>query len=264
MITEIARMTAMQLLYFFGAIFSFGLLLGFLENLTNKNLLKTFGRNSLLITGMIGVPVHELSHAIIAKIFWHKIIEIKLFQKPDAQGVMGYVNHSYNSKNIYQLCGNFFIGIAPIFGGSFAIIAIIYLFYPEVVNSYFNNLQHLIAEPILNLSLITDVFNFQIEFLKTILNPEHLNKISFYIFIFLTLGISSHMSLSLADLKGAFHGFLIIVTILILLNILGLGQYLLNFEVIKYNLLIIHVLMLATLFALFSYLFSLIFRIFCR
>jgi hypothetical protein len=264
MITEIAKMTALELIYILGPIFVFGFLLGFLENLTNKNMCHSFGKNALLITGIIGVPVHEISHAIAAKIFFHKISEIKLFQKPDAQGVMGYVTHSYNSKNIYQLCGNFFIGIAPIFGGSIAIITLIYLFFPDGFSIFFNSSQQLLVEPIFSGSLLADIFDFQFEFFKSIFDPNHFKQITFYIFIFLTLAISSHMSLSIADLKGALSGLVIMIVILFALNILGFNQLFLSFDILKFNLLICLVLMLATVFSLFSFLISLVFRMFSR
>jgi hypothetical protein len=62
-----------------------------------------------MVTGVVGVPIHELSHATFALIFGHKIKSIKLFQKPDENEVMGYVQHSYNQGSIYQQAGNFFI-----------------------------------------------------------------------------------------------------------------------------------------------------------
>ncbi|MGO0807158.1 hypothetical protein ACTPEF_24675, partial [Clostridioides difficile] len=33
-------------------------------------------------------------------------------------GILGYVSHSYKKDNLYQSIGNFFIGIAPIIGGT--------------------------------------------------------------------------------------------------------------------------------------------------
>ncbi|MGO0916500.1 hypothetical protein ACTPEM_26060, partial [Clostridioides difficile] len=36
-------------------------------------------------------------------------------------GILGYVSHSYKKDNLYQSIGNFFIGIAPIIGGTIMI-----------------------------------------------------------------------------------------------------------------------------------------------
>ena len=59
-----------------------------------------------------------------------------LLQKRDENGVLGYVNHSYNPNSIYQQTGNFFIGIAPIFGGITAIIALMHIIIPKTYNEF--------------------------------------------------------------------------------------------------------------------------------
>ena len=64
------------------------------------------------IIGFWGVVIHELSHLLVALIFHHKITHFKLWQISD-DGVLGYVNHTYNTQSYYQLLGNVFIGLAP-------------------------------------------------------------------------------------------------------------------------------------------------------
>ncbi|WKY49162.1 hypothetical protein Q5O24_07585 [Eubacteriaceae bacterium ES3] len=264
MITQLLFTTGAELVCYFGPIIFFGLLLGILEHQTNKNILHSFGKNALLVTGIIGIPIHELSHALTAKIFCHQIKEVKFFQKPDAQGIMGYVNHSYNSKNIYQQCGNFFIGIAPIFGGSLAISLLVYCFIPDGFIIYINGLQQLITTSTPFQIIISEIIKLQFEFLTTIFTLEHFKMLPFYLFLFIAISISRHMSLSFADIKGAFQGLVIILAIFFLLNIFGLGDYMLDFKIIKYNLLISLILMLSVLFSLFSYLLSLFFKIISR
>ncbi|MEX0380044.1 metalloprotease family protein [Leuconostoc sp. MS02] len=65
------------------------------------------------VLGFLGVVIHELSHLLVALIFNHKIVNFKLWQISD-DGVLGYVNHTYNPKSFYQRLGNVFIGLAPI------------------------------------------------------------------------------------------------------------------------------------------------------
>ncbi len=97
---------------------------GFIISIINKLFYKIAGTSKAVIygTGIIGTPIHELSHALFCVIFLHKITEIKLFQINSEDGTLGYVKHAYNKKNIYHLIGNFFIGVAPILIGTIILI----------------------------------------------------------------------------------------------------------------------------------------------
>lgn len=64
------------------------------------------------LSGFIGIPVHELSHAVMAVLFGHKIIRIK-WCGFGSGGLYGRVEHSWNTRSLYQRIGLFFIGVAP-------------------------------------------------------------------------------------------------------------------------------------------------------
>lgn len=256
--------TGLETLYLTGAIILAGLLLGFLENQSNRNFQRSLGRNAIMVTGVIGTPIHELSHALTALIFGHKITDIKLFQRPDQDGVMGYVNHSYNPKNIYHQVGNFFIGIAPIFGGLLVIMVLMGLLIPQVLESFMAVVTQGMAVETLSMASFTGVFTAYLELVKLIFAWENFQNITFYLFLFLAICISSHISLSPADIKGAFKGLIFIFIILLLLNAIGLSQSILAFDVLKYNVLITSFLMIAVIFSLITFLISLVSRIFAR
>lgn len=256
--------TGLETLYLTGAIILIGLLLGFLENQSNRNFQRSLGRNAIMVTGVIGTPIHELSHALTALIFGHKITDIKLFQRPDQDGVMGYVNHSYNSKNIYHQVGNFFIGIAPIFGGLLVIMVLMGVLIPRVMDSFMAVLSAGMTVDTLSMASFGGVFTAYLELVKLIFAWENFQNITFYLFLFLAICISSHISLSPADIKGAFKGLIFIFIILLLLNTIGLSQSILAFDVLKYNILITSFLMIAVIFSLITFIISLVSRIFAR
>lgn len=256
--------TALETFYFTGIIILAGLLLGVLETQSNRNFQKSLGRNAIMVTGVIGTPIHELSHALMALIFGHQITAIKLFQRPDQDGVMGYVNHAYNAKNIYHQVGNFFIGIAPIFGGLLVIIALMGLLMPEVLGSFMVVVSQGMAVENLSMAAVTGIFTAYLELVKLIFSGDNLQNISFYLFLFVAICISSHISLSPADIKGAFKGLSFIFLIMLILNAVGLSRSILVVDVLKYNLLMTSFLMIAVIFSLITFFISLISRIFAR
>ena len=62
--------------------------------------------------GCVGIPLHELSHAIAALLFGHRITRIQ-WVGFGYNGLTGHVEHRWNSRSIYQRIGLFWIGVAP-------------------------------------------------------------------------------------------------------------------------------------------------------
>lgn len=106
-----------------------------LFRITNTDVLvEGFRKKRIPLTAWIGVPIHELGHAIMCVLFRHKIVATQFFPTDTSQGALGYVQHQYNHKSVYQRIGNFFIGIGPIISGITALILLMRYFVPE---SYF-------------------------------------------------------------------------------------------------------------------------------
>lgn len=242
-IENILLKTLVDLSWFIGVIVIIGLVLGFLRNKSMYNYQRKFGRKAIYITGIVGVPIHELSHLIIAKIFGHKIKEVKFFQANTGDGTLGYVNHSYNPKNIYHQIGNFFIGIAPILCGSLFIILLLKIFVPAALESTNDLLSA----------------NGLFIFLKNIFSLSNFKRPEFYLFLYLVFSICSHISLSKADIKGAFIGVIFIFLILLIFNIINLNLFS-YLNMVKYNLLLTNVLIISVIFSSINLLISFILK----
>jgi len=65
-------------------------------------------------SALVGTPIHELSHAIVAIMFGHKIEKVSLINFSQ-DGRLGYVIHRWNKRSLYQNIGLFFIAVAPLF-----------------------------------------------------------------------------------------------------------------------------------------------------
>lgn len=194
-----------QLIFFVVAIF----LVGFLISLLNRLFYKIVNQSKAVCyaTGFLGTPVHELSHALFCVLFLHKIEEIKLFQIDDENGVLGYVKHSYNKKNVYHLIGNYFIGIAPILCGTVIIYFATRFLLPGTyreIGEYLGDLARL-----QNNGLSWDWFPYIFATLGGMIKAIFAGITSgfrWWIYILIVFCIALHMNLSGADIKGALLG----------------------------------------------------------
>ena len=162
-----------------------------LSNSIRKSLAKLLGIQGYIYLTCPGVMVHEIGHAVFCLIFRHKIVEMKLFS-PEEDGTLGYVNHSYNPNSFYQRIGNFFIGTGPIWFGVAVLCLISWLLLPDEMQ-------------------ISDFFSL-----------NFWGRWQSYIWLYLALTISSHITLSPPDLAGSVDGGIaIMATALLAFLLLG-------------------------------------------
>ena len=180
----------------------------------------------IYLSAWVGAPIHELSHALFCFIFGHKVQKIVLFN-PDKRGTLGYVTHSYNNRNIWQVMGNFFIGIAPLFGGLLGLYLVTWLLLDDAVN-FFNLLRASTFQNLANIQLSQLVLlNEQI--IQFIESAYIVSPIKVIIWAYLCAAISLHLSPSKEDLKGAWVGFFLFIffalTLMMLNQLLQLSWF---------------------------------------
>ena len=168
------------------------ILLQLASNSIRNSLSKLFGIKPYIYLTAPGVMVHELSHAFFCLVFRHKIQEMKLFS-PEQDGTLGYVNHSYNPNNYYQRAGNFFIGTGPIWGGIFTVYIFSKILLPDAMLPFSGSIGD-------NLTA----------FLGGFFSISTWTDWKFYIWLYIALTISSHITLSKPDLSGAKDGLLML------------------------------------------------------
>ena len=214
---DIISKSATQLILFFVIIIGFTLLLTILQRI----FLKLTGRVGIIITystGVIGTPVHELSHALFCLIFGHKIEAISLFRISD-DGVLGYVEHSYNESNWYQKLGNFFIGIAPIFGGAAVIFLLVRFMSPTAYNGMIDAVDNISTTTIFSSTFWSELFVVIGESIKAFFVLDVKNGL-WWVCMILVLCISTHMCLSRADMRGSLSGIILFVVAIIVANVI--------------------------------------------
>ncbi len=162
-------------------------------------------------TGWLGTPIHELSHVLACLIFNHKVTEVALFQPDRKSGRLGYVQHSWSKGNWYQEFGNIFIGVAPLIGGSIALGALLWIFYPDAARAAVEAARESSSsEGGSSTSAIGQVMGSVWAIGGTILQWSHLFTAKFWVFVYLVLCVGSHMAPSGSDYQGATRGALML------------------------------------------------------
>lgn len=202
---EIVGQTLWLLLVLVAPFVAFTVLIHFLERLIQLRLAGRFGWKSVLWTGWLGTPIHELSHAIVCRMFRHKILELALFEPDLRSGRLGFVRHSWNRGNWFEEVGNFFIGLAPLVGGSLVLAGLLWFFYPEAAENMISNS----GKKYTIVSSVTSLF-------QDLLSPKQFFSWKFWLFTYLVLCVASHMAPSVSDYEGASRGVWMVVFALVL------------------------------------------------
>lgn len=203
---------ALLFLVLLGPFAIFAIIIHWLERTIQTRLAERFGWKCVLWTGWLGTPIHELSHAVMCKVFRHRIDDIALFEPDKQSGRLGYVRHSWTRGNWFEEIGNVFIGIAPLMGGSVTLIGLLWLFFPDAAKAALE----------IGRSSDTGVVDQTLAIVQTIfssiLDWKNFGTASFWVFIYLVLCVGSHMAPSRSDYRGAGKG---AVMLLIMLAVVG-------------------------------------------
>jgi hypothetical protein len=170
--------------------------------------------------GWIGTPVHELGHALMAWLFRHRVDEVKLFAPDHKTGRMGYVQHSYDPGNIYQVAGNFFIGLGPIVLGG----VVLYLLAWMLLGARSFHFTFAAAGDVRSLGEIPQALLFWLGdmalTLKNLALSLDFGRWQTWLFLYLLVAVGSHVNLSPSDLRTGQAGLYLLVIILFVANVI--------------------------------------------
>jgi hypothetical protein len=173
--------------------------------------------------------VHELGHALFCVLFGHTIRDISLF-RPRKDGVLGYVKHSWNRKNLYQNIGNFFIGTGPIWLGTALIVLIAFALFGADLWRPLRAMQMVPTDFVTwrgQLRLGGEFWQALLALFQQIHNAGLYHDWRFYLGLYLLFCIGSHVTLSPADLQGAGSGLATLTLLVFVFNLatLWIGNF---------------------------------------
>jgi len=231
---NVLQATFNQLFILFGPLLILIVLLNLTAILTARSSVRFWGKNLFLYGfGWLGCSVHELSHAFFALVFGHKISEIALFE-PNSNGEsLGHVSHSYNKNSIYQKTGNFFIGISPLlFGGIVLFFCVLLLFRFDVTAlSTFRISTHVLIDLSLLKQIGLNIWNSLITFSTIVFIGAGSVWWKSALLIYILYSTGSSMTLSKSDVGSAISGFLWLIIIFLVFNLITLwiGNFVIDF-----------------------------------
>jgi len=211
-----------QIIIIFAPLLLLAFLMNFIASTSEKLSLKVIREDIYLyLFAWLGTTIHEAGHALFAVIFRHKINKIKFFSPDPSTGTLGYVDHSYNKKSLYQQIGNFFIGIGPIIMCCLMLYALSYLLFRIKLNDLstltittetFHSFSTFMAA-------VAEIWSGIKAFVSEVFRGAHSTflKIAFFIYCFYSIG--SSITLSKSDLATSGRGFLAVVIAIFLFNL---------------------------------------------
>lgn len=252
-IFSVFRLSLFETLCVTGSLILTGMMLGIIESRANFYVQSVFGWKGVMLTAWVGTPVHEIGHLLMCYLFRHQVNEFKLFDRKSTGGVLGYVNHAWNPKSLYQRIGNFFIGMGPIFSGTAALVLGMYLFLPNSFATFANYMTLDPGQP--NQYILKKILTLTAQLFKSIFSAQNVTSASFWLYFALAIGISSHIALSKEDLKGVGRGLVTIFTFILMVNVVAL---ILNADISGFFTVILALNVYLLAFSMISIVFSLI------
>ncbi|MGM0626499.1 MAG: hypothetical protein ACQES0_11500, partial [Bacteroidota bacterium] len=215
----------LQLLILPGPLILLAFFLHHISRQVERQSVKLMGvRGYLIAFGWLGTAVHEIGHAIFCLLFGHKITGMKLFSPDKHSGSMGYVNHSYNPKNLYHQIGNFFIGIGPVILGSALLYAMVWI----LTGTKITQMTQITFVPE-NMESLSDMFivfhhmwNDLTDLLPLLLDAMSRQWWKTLIVLYILFASGSALALSKSDISGAASGLKYIFVLLLIFNLIFL------------------------------------------
>ena len=209
--------TGRQVLVLLGPFAAAAALLHLLERLISARLQSRFGWRGVLLTGWLGVPVHELSHAAACLLFGHRVERLRLFAPDPRTGQLGAVQHAWDRRSLYQQVGRFFIGVAPLVGGALLLLLLTRLLGPPGVAS-----APLPADggPLVVARAAADRAG---ALLAALAGPAAAGRWVTWLYLYLCLCIGAHMAPSSTDLRGSLAGLALLLGLMLATNLLVIG-----------------------------------------
>lgn len=195
---------------FAGIPVAFGLLMSAAERWASNMVYQAFSWTGIVLTGVVGTPVHELGHYLSCRLFGLPVTEVALFRPVEgrADGILGYVRFVCDSADPWQRLFGFFAGVAPMFFGAGVILLLVFLLTPEVWSSAASSLGAAARRRGGPARMLGALLSGSVKGFGSL---RRFGIVRGFLCLSLVCSISMHMSLSVPDLQGLGEGLLFLL-----------------------------------------------------
>ncbi len=196
-----------QVVFLFGFLILYGMLISFFNNCFYAAC-GDKARGIVKLTGYIGLPVHELSHALMCVLFGHSVKKIELFNQKKRARILGYVEHTYYKDNPYHQIGNFFIGVSPIVAGGGVILLLLWLLVPSLFSRISGEIASLGGEFAFTGEFFGRLLDTAFHVIKNVFALSNFKNPFYWLCLVLIFAIAIHMEISTSDIVSGARGLL--------------------------------------------------------
>jgi len=200
-----------QMMFVFGIVVLCGAFISF----CNKCLYDACGDAAfglVRLTGYVGTPVHELSHALMCLLFGHTITKMKLVNTDKRSRTLGYVEHTYYKTNLYHQIGNYFIGISPILAGGAVVLLFVWLFMPDMLGEMLGEIRGVPGLDVVP-NALSDVW-------RVLFDKQNFANVRYWLALLLSLAVVIHMEISRSDVRSGGRGLLVLSGMLLITDLI--------------------------------------------
>ena len=203
-----------EIVILFGGVFALATMLWFASQRLRGDGYSRFGRAYVYFVAP-GVVCHETGHALGCILTGTRIIEFVPFRLSGNE--LGHVTHESRNTFFGQIA-NFIIGAGPVWFGCLMIFLLARLL---VGRDFLEGLEALVPLPGGSIfGYCCSVLNGAVWMLKTILSPSNWGSLLFPVCFYLIFCIASEITLSPPDLRSTWRGFVSLVALIFMLNLI--------------------------------------------
>lgn len=185
------------------------------------------GRGVVLVTSIIGTPIHELGHALMCLAFGHRITRMRLWSPGSTDGTLGSVTHRYNHRNPYQVLGLLFIGVGPILLGTLCLTLTLRLCFPAALRGHMEATAALLSDGAEAGAIVAEAWRLPLRLLRELFGGGSVPVWARVAGVLVLLSVSLHMEISPQDLKSALRALplygLVVLAVTLVCALLGAG-----------------------------------------